>query len=367
MFVQILTAFLLVIPVGSSTDLQVTPPAVTGNAPAKFSPDEISDLQNKANSGDAAAQFALGKAYDTGNGVPKRSDQAALWYRKAADQGNPKAQSNLGLLYWLGEGVEQDKAEAVRWYRKAARQGDANAMFKLGAAYYNGEGIGLDDTLAYAWFLLSSEAGNSSGQDAANRSRGEHGIMGFADACIALGQMFEEGKDLPKNLESAAAWYRKAAEQGSADAQLDLAALYINTANYSQARPLCEAAAKEKLAGGFFCLGYLYQHGSGVDSNPKQAFGFYEQGARGGNVSSMQAVAKMYENGEGTNLDRVQAFTWFFFAAERGNKSAVADMKRIRSSMTEKEWKEAQKKLPPNLDRKKLDRVLQSTNSPAAP
>ncbi|MGB6386246.1 MAG: tetratricopeptide repeat protein [Terriglobales bacterium] len=362
MFVQLLTSFLLVIPIGSVTDLQATPQAVTGNAPATLSSAEISDLQKKADSGDAAAQFALGKAYESGNGVPKRTDQATLWYRKAADQGNQKAQSNLGLLYWLGDGVEQDKAEAVRWYRKAARQGDANAMFNLGAAYYNGEGIGLNDTLAYAWFLLSSEAGNSSGQDAANRSRGEHGVVGFADACIAIGQMFEKGEDLPKNLESAAAWYRKAAEHGYGEAQLDLAALYINASDYNQARPWCEAAAKKQFAGGFYCLGYLYQHGFGVNPNPKQAFGLYEQGARGGNISSMRALARMYENGEGTKPDHVQALNWFLLAAERGNQSAIADLKRMRSSMTDKEWTDTEKKLPPNFDRKRIDNFLQGTN-----
>src|ERR1700677_439743 len=367
MLVSLLTTIVLVTPGSIAPDLQVTAPVVTGNAKAKLSSAEISGLQQRADSGDAAAQFALGKAYESGNGVPKRTDQAALWYRKAADQGNQKAQSNLGLLYWFGDGVEQDKAEAVRWYRKAARQGDANAMFNLGAAYYNGEGIGLNDTLAYAWFLLSSQAGNPSGQDAAKRSRGEHGVAGFADACIAIGQMFEKGEGLPKNFESAAAWYRKAAELGYGEAQLDLAALYMNASDYTQARSWCETAAKEKLAGGYYCLGYLYQHGSGVDPSPKRAFGFYEQGARGGNISSMRALAGMYESGEGTNLNRVQALTWFLLAAERGNQSAIADLKRMRSSMADKEWKDTEKKLPPNFDRKRIDNFLQGTDSQPAP
>src|SRR6202453_4835436 len=105
MLVSLLTTIVLVTPGSIAPDLQVT-----GNAKAKLSSAEISGLQQRADSGDAAAQFALGKAYESGNGVPKRTDQAALWYRKAADQGNQKAQSNLGLLYWFGDGVEQDKA-----------------------------------------------------------------------------------------------------------------------------------------------------------------------------------------------------------------------------------------------------------------
>jgi hypothetical protein len=125
----------------------------------------------------------------------------------------------------------------------------------------------------------------------------------------------------------------------------------VRTIN-KQARSWCETAAKEKLAGAYYCLGYLYQHGSGVDPNPKQAFGFYEQAARGGNISSMRALARMYENGDGTKPDHVQALNWYLLAAERGNQNAVADLKRMRSSMTDKEWKDTEKKLPPNFDRK---------------
>jgi len=237
-------------------------------------------------------------------------------------------------------------------------------MFNLGAAYYNGEGVGRNDTLAYAWFLLSSEAGNSSGQDAAKRSRAENGSGGFSHACLAIGQMYEKGEDLPKNLETAAAWYRKAAQQGYAEAMISLAALYLKTSDYSQARPWCEAAAKEKRTGAYYCLGYLYQHGSGVDPNSKEALRWYEQGARAGNVPSMQALARMYEQGEGTKADRVQAFVWFYIAAKalRGDQRAIAEANRIRSSMTEKEWKDTQKRLPRGTDPKKVDDFLRGAN-----
>ncbi len=368
MLALILTSVLLVVPTDLAAGSQQTAPeAVAGSAVAKLSSDEISDLQKKADSGDAAAQYALGRAYEHGNGVPLRVDQAAIWYRKAAEQGNEKAQNSLAVLYWFGEGVERDKTEAVRWYRKAARQGNADAMFNLGAAYYNGEGVSTNDILAYAWFLLSSEAGNSSGQDAAKRSQSEHGISGFNGACFAIGQMYEKGEDLPKNLQLAAAWYRKAAERGSAEGTIGLAALYLNTGDYGQARPWCEAAAKEKLPGGYYCLGHLYQHGWGVDANVKEAFGWYEQGARGGSVASMLPLARMYENGEGTKLDRGQAFVWFFIAARRGNQDALAEAKRIRSSMTEKEWKDSQKKFPFTFDKKQVDSIIRGASSQTAP
>src|SRR5712671_3384599 len=121
---------------------QTSPPtAGSVTVPAKRSPSEVSELLKKARDGDAAAQFEIGRAYDTGEGVRENPQQAAVWYRKSAEQGNPKAQNSLGVLYWSGNGVERSKEQAVRWYRKSARQGDSDAMFNIGAAYYNGEGV----------------------------------------------------------------------------------------------------------------------------------------------------------------------------------------------------------------------------------
>jgi TPR repeat protein len=368
MLVLLLASFLFAIPGDLATgSLQTTQPAVTGNAPAKLSVAEISELQKRADSGDAAAQFALGKAYVSGDGVPQRTDQAAIWYRKAAEQGNANAQNALGVLYWLADGVEKDKNQAVQWYRKAARQGNANAMFNLGAAYYNGEGVGVNSTLAYAWFLLSSEAGSPSGQDAAKRSQGEYGPAAYDDACLAVGDMYEKGEDLPRDYRLAAAWYRKAGERGHNQAQISLALLSIAAKDYGEARRWCERAAKGKYSPAYFCLGYLHQNGFGVAQDSKEAFRWYQKGARLSHPPSMQALARMYENGEGTKPDRTQAFLWFLLAGRHGDQGAITEAKRIRSSMTEKEWKDVQKKLPRNFDPKMVDNLLRGASSPPTP
>jgi len=77
----------------------------------------------------------------------------------------------------------------------------------------------------------------------------------------------------------------------------------------------------------------------------------------------MQALARMYENGEGTKPDRAQAFMWFLIAARRGNQEALAEANKLRSSMTEKEWKDTQKKLPSNVDKKVVDNILRVASS----
>ena len=50
--------------------------------------------------------------------------------------------------------------------------------------------------------------------------------QGDVNAQYELGRMFENGQSVAKNDQLAVAWYRKAAEQGHAEAQASLGVLY---------------------------------------------------------------------------------------------------------------------------------------------
>jgi len=52
--------------------------------------------------------------------------------------------------------------------------------------------------------------------------------QGYASAQYNLGFMYEYGKDVPQNSETAVKWYRLAAEQGYANAQTNLGVMYNN-------------------------------------------------------------------------------------------------------------------------------------------
>ena len=84
---------------------------------------ELADLRARAEQGYAWAQYSLGFAYATGEGVPQDFAEAVRWYRRAAEQGYAEAQNNLGAAYYTGEGVPQDSAEAVRWVPPGRRAG----------------------------------------------------------------------------------------------------------------------------------------------------------------------------------------------------------------------------------------------------
>jgi|GEM_PF-4447580 TPR repeat protein len=113
------------------------------------------DLLEAAESGDLQAQYELGAAFASGDGVPLNLQEAIHWYRQAAEKGHIAAQLNLGLAYSRGEGVAADPVEAVRWYRKAADQGDADAQFNLAYAYSHGRGVSKDPLEAKKWLRKS--------------------------------------------------------------------------------------------------------------------------------------------------------------------------------------------------------------------
>lgn len=127
--------------------------------------DEVKALRQKADQGDAAAQFHLGVMYGNGRGVPQDYAQAVTWLRKAADQGFAEAQVSLGLMYHSGWGVSKDDAQWWTWTRKAAEQGLAGALFNLSVMRENVYGVvqnvPQDYVEAYKWASLA--AARSSG------------------------------------------------------------------------------------------------------------------------------------------------------------------------------------------------------------
>ena len=125
--------------------------------------DDSADIRERAESGDAAAQFELGDHYliEAGKARSQRRVQrdekrAFEWYSKSAEQGFAMAQFNLGRMYLLGRGVPQDKSLGVDWQVKAAEQGLAEAQFEIGHRYLYGGILEQDIELALDMFVRAA-------------------------------------------------------------------------------------------------------------------------------------------------------------------------------------------------------------------
>ena len=159
---------------------------------------DIDSLKDRAEKGDAQAQYELGLLYQTGEGNLKADTQAAIdWLSQSAKNGLEKADKALNDIYanrdniadmlqshadkagnifdqgvaagkdlWnqmMNSGVAKDTEKAVDWITKAASAGNAAAQNKLGEMYLNGTGVKQDKKAAASWFKKACDNGNADG------------------------------------------------------------------------------------------------------------------------------------------------------------------------------------------------------------
>lgn len=108
---------------------------------------------------------------------------------------------------------------------------DVGIQYELGLCYYKGEGVPQSYTEAVKWFRRAAE-------------------QGFALAQLALGECYYNAKGVSQSDEMAAMWCRKAAEQGNGSAQ--------------------------------FLLGLCYEAGDGVPQDCDEAIRWYQKAAEQG-------------------------------------------------------------------------------------
>ncbi len=121
---------------------------------------EFRAVKEKADNGDAEAQFALGVMYDLGVEVPKNYAESGKWYLKAANQGLAEAEFKLGVRYFeYGKQAKENYRTAFGWFFKAANQGIAEAQFNAGLMYQLGRGVMTNRVEAYKWYNIAAAQG----------------------------------------------------------------------------------------------------------------------------------------------------------------------------------------------------------------
>ena len=106
---------------------------------------------------------------------------------------------------------------------------------------------------------------------------------------------------MEKDAAKAVEWYRKAAKQGSVDAQ--------------------------------FNLGECYYEGTGVEKDAAKAVEWFRRAAEQGNDAEAQYyLGAYYYNGTGVEKDASKAVEWYRKASNQGNKDASDRLKNLGAS-----------------------------------
>ena len=136
-----------------------------------------------------------------------------------------------------------------------------------------------------------------------------------------------------KDFTEAANYFRKAAEQGYADAQLNLGVCYANgkgvEKDLEQAVYWCRKAADQGDAGAQFNLGLCYANGEGVPKDLEKAVYWLRKAAEQGHAEAQNSLGACYFNGDGVPKNLEQAVHWFRKAAEQGDAGAKEVLKAL--------------------------------------
>jgi TPR repeat protein len=148
--------------------------------------------------------------------------------------------------------------------------------------------------------------------------------QGLADAQIDLAVMYYIGQGVAQNYKQAVYWITKAAEQGHPYAQYNLGVSYDEgqgvTQDYKQAVYWWTRAAEQGNVPAQSNLGFLYVDGRvGVPQDYKQAVYWLTKAAEQGDDSAQSSLGFLYETGQGVTQDYKQAAYWYTKAAGQGN------------------------------------------------
>ena len=147
---------------------------------------------------------------------------------------------------------------------------------------------------------------------------------GHPRAQFGLGVIYEAGGDgVAPDVDKAAAWYRRAAKQGLADAQFNLGNLYRSGRGVEQdprrAVLWYLKAAMQGMPAAQYNLALSYDSGVGAAQNHTVAAKWYRAAAKQGDIDAMLGLAALYRHGLGVEQDREAAVAWYRRIAEAGD------------------------------------------------
>ncbi|WP_188750763.1 tetratricopeptide repeat protein [Marinobacterium zhoushanense] len=231
---------------------------------------------------EAASIKAAQRAFDAKDYAAALTELTPL-----AKEGDPAALNLLGQMYENGWGVDADVEMAQRYYERGARQGHLDSVNSLRA---------LKNKAYKAEFDKIKPAADAGDADAQNR----------------IGEMYEFGQGVKRDIDQAFSWYQKAADQGNVTA--------------------------------WHNLGRCYNFGTGVEQNYATAEEWYRKAAAQGHQEAMFFLGTLYatDHGGDTSADSdVIAYAWMHNAAAMGNPTAQAIEVRLKMKLDEEQQGEA--------------------------
>jgi TPR repeat protein len=172
--------------------------------------------------------------------------------------------------------------------------------------------------------------------------------LAWADSSAAR-EAFKKGItfDLAGKHMEAAKWFRKAADQGSEDAQYYLGQMFRSgqglLQGYAEAAKWYRRAAEQGHVLAQYILGLMNSIGQGVPQDYAEAEIWFRKAAEQGHQDAQSNLGVMYGTGTAVSRDDVLAHMWFNLAAISGSKTGKENLDLLTKQMTPRQIAEARR------------------------
>ncbi|MGL5093284.1 MAG: tetratricopeptide repeat protein [Aeromonas sobria] len=312
----------------------------------------------------ANAAWQAGDWYQVGLGEPKNPALATLWWQRSARLGNTNASYRLGLmcqeqhqgklvsdcLDWFEQAAKRDHAEAqlilarwyskqpgadtdaIKWLERSVELGNRDAQYLLGERYAQGKGVVKRPDLAQRWndkaaaqqqpdALLQKAKQALPSNAFATYQRAAN--AGSAEAELWLGMAYLAGEKVAADPALGRYWLELAAGHGSHEAEYQLS---LQQVDQKQQVYWLEKAADGGVTHALFELAEL-QHKQG---ELEQARASYAKAAQQGHILAQYTYGEMLRLGQGGKEDYAQALKQYRLAAQQGDRMAQYRMGTLR-------------------------------------
>ena len=200
---------------------------------------------------------------------------------------------------------EYDKALVI--FNQLAKKGNPEAICYLGDCYENGYGVQKDVKKAFKLYSKAADMNSDIG-------------------LYTIGNCYEYGIGVEKDAVKAFQYYQKAGEFNYMPVYSSLGRCYergIGTAkDITQAVKWYTLGAEEHNVGAQFALGCLLLFGEEIKQDIPQALKWMERAAMQGHESACYILGSCFFEGHGVAQDKEQAYKFFVYAAKQGSPQA---------------------------------------------
>lgn len=280
-------------------------------APALVQDDVIDLLMRAADLGSHQAMLQLGNLFEKGYGNYSADEKhASKWFQRAVDAGSAEGLFALGSL----QSAKGRFHEAFEYFLKAAEQGLGRAQAQVCWYYHKGKGsVKADQEKAAEWCRRGVEQADTE-------------ALFYYGTLLGLGLIKNES-----SVEKQYWLYNQAASQGSAEAQLNLAALLLDghVRNQQGYRNWLMKAAESGVAQAQYELGNAYYFFGGTAST--EVWRWLREAANQGHVDAMLKLAELYQKSAEPS-DQKWAERWYEDALKSGSGVAKWRLRDLREN-----------------------------------